>query len=188
MSEHTDDPADDGLDEAERRLFRDAVADVRRLHNDRAESHRPRPSPRPRQREADERAVMEALLDPPPDPAEVETGEELAYARPGVQKAVMRRLRRGHYPPRAHLDLHGKTRREAYQALVAFLEEARARGQHCVRVIHGKGRGSGTRQPVLKVAVDHWLRRRDEVLAFASAPATDGGTGAVYVLLRQRSG
>ncbi|HCB12862.1 MAG TPA: DNA mismatch repair protein MutS, partial [Gammaproteobacteria bacterium] len=27
--------------------------------------------------------------------------------------------------------------------------------------------------------------QRDEVLAFCSAPAMDGGTGAVYVLLRR---
>jgi DNA-nicking Smr family endonuclease len=50
-------------------------------------------------------------------------------------------------------------------------------------VIHGKGRGSGQRGPVLKHVVNHWLRRMDGVLAFASARPVDGGTGAAYVLL-----
>jgi len=31
--------------------------------------------------------------------------------------------------------------------------------------------------------VNHWLRRMDGVLAFASARPVDGGTGAAYVLL-----
>jgi DNA-nicking Smr family endonuclease len=59
-------------------------------------------------------------------------------------------------------------------------------------VIHGKGRGSGPRGPVLKHVVNHWLRRMDDVAAFATARPVDGGTGAVYVLLagarRVRSG
>jgi DNA-nicking Smr family endonuclease len=51
-----------------------------------------------------------------------------------------------------------------------------------VRIIHGKGRGSGE-QPVLKQKANQWLRQKDEVLAFVTAPRWDGGTGAVYVLL-----
>jgi DNA-nicking Smr family endonuclease len=53
-----------------------------------------------------------------------------------------------------------------------------------VRIIHGKGYRSGARGPVLKNAVNLWLRRHLDVMAFASARAIDGGTGAVYVLLR----
>ncbi len=55
----------------------------------------------------------------------------------------------------------------------------------CVRVIHGKGLRSGARGPVLKLSVNRWLRQWDDVLAFVSAPARDGGTGALYVLLRR---
>jgi len=32
--------------------------------------------------------------------------------------------------------------------------------------------------------VSHWRHLRDEVLAFCSARRVDGGTGAVYVLLK----
>jgi DNA-nicking Smr family endonuclease len=55
-----------------------------------------------------------------------------------------------------------------------------------VRVIHGKGRRSGSRGPVIKRVVDLWLRRIEPVLAFVSARPMDGGTGAVYVLLAGR--
>jgi DNA-nicking Smr family endonuclease len=51
-------------------------------------------------------------------------------------------------------------------------------------VVHGKGYRSGARGPILKSAVSLWLRRHMDVLAFTSAKAIDGGTGAVYVLLR----
>jgi DNA-nicking Smr family endonuclease len=37
---------------------------------------------------------------------------------------------------------------------------------------------------VLKIAVDLWLRHHLDVMAFTSAKTIDGGTGAVYVLLR----
>jgi DNA-nicking Smr family endonuclease len=49
-----------------------------------------------------------------------------------------------------------------------------------VRVIHGKGlRSEGA--PVLKMLVDRVLRQRGDVLAFASAPAAQGGAGAPLV-------
>ena len=51
--------------------------------------------------------------------------------------------------------------------------------------VHGKGLGSGDRGPVLKHAVNRWLRQWDCVLAFISTRQVDGGTGAVYVLLQR---
>jgi len=54
-----------------------------------------------------------------------------------------------------------------------------------VRIIHGKGRGSGNRGPVLKSAVNRWLRRHGAVRAFCSARRNDGGTGALYVLIER---
>lgn len=177
----TDDP--DGA-----ALFRQAVADARPLDTDRIDPRSPPPSARPHQSEQDDRAVMDALLDVSPEYAaalaDVETGEELLYSRPGIQRQVVRRLRRGQYPSTADLDLHGLTLREAYPEVIRFVREERERGTRCIRIVHGKGHRSAHRGPVLKGAVDQWLRRLDEVLAFASAQPRDGGTGAVYVLLR----
>ena len=107
-----------------------------------------------------------------------------SFQRGGVRTQVMRRLRRGLYPIEAELDLHGLTQVAARESLADFLAYSRAGGRRCVRIIHGKGYRSGARGPVLKVAVDLWLRRHLDVMAFTSARAIDGGTGAVYVLLR----
>ena len=57
-------------------------------------------------------------------------------------------------------------------------------GRRCVKIIHGKGYRSGARGPILKIAVNSWLRRHADVMAFTSTRPIDGGTGAVYVLLR----
>jgi DNA-nicking Smr family endonuclease len=108
------------------------------------------------------------------------------YGRPGLQRRILRRLRRGHYSLAAELDLHGMTVPVARVALQAFLQECRRRDLRCVRIIHGKGRRSSNEGPVLKVKVDRWLRQREDVLAFCSAQPADGGTGAIYVLLRHQ--
>ncbi len=177
--------SDDDLTEDERRLFREAMAEVSPIESDRrpAEIERPRPSPRARQREADEAAAREALASGALDDPEADPGEELFHARPGLQRRVLRRLRRGHYAMQAELDLHGCTRAEAADLLRDFLADCRSRGLTGVRIVHGKGRRSDNAGPVLKPAVAGWLRRRSEVLAFASARPVDGGAGAVYVLL-----
>lgn len=172
------------IDDDDSILFRNTIGPVAPL--DRGRRRRPGrrlPSSRPLMREADEQAVLGELLDdPPPD---IETGDDLYHRRPGVQHAVMRRLRRGHYRCQAELDLHGMVVDVARRCLAEFLRDVIARDYRCVRIVHGKGLRSGHRGPILKQKVAGWLRQRDEVLAYCSARATDGGTGAVYVLLRR---
>jgi DNA-nicking Smr family endonuclease len=170
----------------EAELFRTAVGEVRRLEHDRVEPPARRPPPIPQQRLRDEAAVVRDMLSDPLDPAELETGEELSFARPGLQHTVLRKLRRGQYSVEKELDLHGLTVEEARQALAAFLHHCTAGRLRCVRIIHGKGNSSFNKQPVLKGRVNHWLRHRSEILAFCSARPVDGGTGALYVLLRRR--
>ena len=111
-------------------------------------------------------------------------GATLSFQRAGARTQVVRRLRRGLIPIEDELDLHGLTQSAARDRLAEFLQNTRAEGRRCVRIIHGKGYRSGARGPVLKIAVDSWLRRHLDVMAFTSARAIDGGTGAVYVLLR----
>lgn len=166
-------------------LFRESVGPVRPVRNRRAVVDRPRPRPVPRQREADERAVVDELLNHPWDPAALETGEEIFHARPGVQNRVLRRLRRGQYSVGDEIDLHSMNAESARAALDEFIGRARARMLSCVKVIHGKGLRSKGEGPVLKRLVNHWLRRHPAVVAFASAKPNDGGTGAVYVLLKR---
>jgi DNA-nicking Smr family endonuclease len=106
----------------------------------------------------------------------------LAFRRPGIQNRRFHDLQRGVIEAESTLDLHGLRVREAKPALARFLNHSLETGRRCVRIIHGRGRGSG-KQPVLKQKANQWLRQKDEVLAFVSAPRWDGGTGAVYVLL-----
>jgi DNA-nicking Smr family endonuclease len=108
----------------------------------------------------------------------------LSFQRAGVRTQVVRRLRRGLIPVDDELDLHGLSQSAARSRLAEFLARSREGGLRCVRIIHGKGYRSGARGPVLKTAVNLWLRRHMDVMAFVSARAIDGGAGAVYVLLR----
>ena len=165
------------------RAFREAMNGVRRRPARETAVAPPKPPPEARFARADEREVLRESLLPPADPALLDTGEALSFRRPGVREEVLRRLRRGHFAVAAEIDLHGLGRHAAYEALREFITEAAASGIGCVRVIHGKGRGSGQRGPILKHVVNHWLRRMDAVIAFASARPVDGGTGAACVLL-----
>jgi DNA-nicking Smr family endonuclease len=120
----------------------------------------------------------------PPTAGAISGGDALSFQRAGVRTQVVRRLRRGLIPIEGELDLHGLSQAAARYQLAEFLTYSRSTGRRCVRIIHGKGYRSGARGPVLKTAVDQWLRRHPGVMAFTSARALDGGTGAVYVLLR----
>lgn len=182
-----DDSDDATIDPEDRELFRDQIGDVRRVGRDeRVRTAARRPSPRPHFTEADEADVMIHLLDHPIDPDVLESGEELYYRQPGVQRRVLRKLRRGQYRVSAELDLHGMTVAMAREALAAFLVHCRAHDLRCVRIVHGKGLRSRANGPVLKMKVDGWLRQREDVVAYCSTPPHDGGTGAVYALLRHR--
>lgn len=170
--------------EDEIREFRQAVRGTRPLRHTPRVQHRRKPAPRAHFRRLGEAEVLEESLTLSAADLEVEFGEELQFRRLGIQDAVMRRLRRGWYRVETELDLHGLTVPEAKQALRDFLARAIARQARCVRIIHGKGLGSGPRGPVIKQAVNVILRRTDAVMAFCSARQVDGGTGAIYVLLR----
>lgn len=127
---------------------------------------------------------MASATTPEGSPAVLETGGQLHFHRAGVRPDVLRMLARGRFPVEAEADLHGMRLQPAQDALREFIADCLVRRLRCVRVIHGKGQRSGPGGPVLKVAVSHWLRQYDAVQAFASARPADGGSGAVYVLLR----
>ena len=169
------------LDETDSRLFRESVQDAEPLDLDQAEPYRQRPPPVPIAQPADledkkDRAELSET--------EVETHDFLFFARAGIQKRVLSDLQRGYIEVELELDLHGLTTVYAREILDDFLGECARRRVRCARIIHGKGYRSEERQPVLKRKVHYWLRLQEQVLAFCSATRRDGGTGAVYVLLR----
>ena len=107
---------------------------------------------------------------------------------PALDPVLLRKLRMGEISVQGHVDLHGLTREEAKRALERFLLESRHAGKRCVLVVHGRGLHSKDQIPVLKAGVQLWLTRgriARWVLAFSTARPHDGGSGAVYVLLRR---
>ena len=173
-------------DKADADLFRRAMKDVRRLATDTLIVRKKPPVPTPVQsrREADD--VLDEMANGPFDHAELEYGDEAIFQRPRVSRGVMRKLRRGQFAVQAELDLHGLVVADAKLNLATFIHGCSDRGMVCVRVIHGKGHRSPGKMPVLKPKVVRWLSHWDDVLAFVSARPVDGGTGALYVLLKRR--
>jgi DNA-nicking Smr family endonuclease len=175
------------LQDDEEDLFRRAVADAKPLAAPRkVPAARKKPAPRARFRRADEQAVLSESLNADRDELEAGSGEVMRFSRPAVGKRTMRKLARGNYAVQAEIDLHGMTVSEAKPRLLDFIDTAARTGKRCVRVVHGKGLGSGPRGAVLKPNVDRWLRRMPAVMAFVSTRQVHGGTGAVYVLLSER--
>ncbi len=105
----------------------------------------------------------------------------------GVDRSTAKKLKAGKIPLEGTLDLHGKTKDEAFGLLKNFLHESYARRKKCVIIITGKGKmGEG----ILKENVQKWLNLeglREYVLMFSYAKIQDGGHGALYVLLARKS-
>ena len=162
-------------------LFRKSVGPVRRVDDPRPAglpSSGPKARPKPRRSNPAGSAAPSFAL--------VEASECLSYLRAGRQKRVLRELRRGRWPVEDEIHLRGLHAAEALRAAGDFIKDARNEGFRCVRIVHGKGHGSDDGRPVIKGEIDHWLRRHDAVDAFCSARDPDGGSGALYVLLRRR--
>jgi DNA-nicking Smr family endonuclease len=117
-----------------------------------------------------------------------DTDEYIEGLAEGIDRRLLKRLRAGEYAVQAHVDLHGLNREEARERVSRFLLDSRRAGRRCVLMVHGRGHHSKDSIPVLKQAVRSWLERGQIarlVLAFATARPSDGGAGAVYVLLRR---
>jgi DNA-nicking Smr family endonuclease len=167
-------------------LFRHMMGDAKPLRQPpMAPRQRPKAAPRARFARRDEREALAESLAADIDESEIGAGEGLHFQRPSIGRRTMRKLARGNFSVQDEIDLHGMTVPEAKDALHEFIGECNLRGYTCIRIVHGKGLGSGRRGPVLKGKVNRWLRQWIEVLAFVSARQIDGGTGAVYVLLRK---
>ncbi|GLQ94854.1 Smr/MutS family protein [Dyella acidisoli] len=166
------------------RMFREAIGEIRQLDPVEPPPASPKPEPHPYMLEADEAAVPGELLDMAFDPGLMEVGEELSYLRDGYPPKLLRQLKRGQFSVQDDIDLHQMNAAAAQATIAEFLAQAAERGFHCVRIVHGKGLRSKSSGPVLKVLTDRLLRRRDDVIAFASARPMQGGTGAVVVLLK----
>ncbi|MBW1786928.1 MAG: Smr/MutS family protein [Deltaproteobacteria bacterium] len=139
----------------------------------------------------DELEAMAHLSDLVAGQAEMDisfSDEYIEGAVPGFSRKLMKRLKGGEFPTQDHIDLHGLTKQEAEHQVREFLHESYQLGRRCVLVVHGRGLNSENHIPVLKERLPRWLSRgpiKKIVLAFSTARPYDGGTGAIYVLLRK---
>ena len=174
-------------DEDPAALFRSAIGEVKPLRKPAAAPPpTPKPKPRARMAERDDQEARGEFARLLRDSSPLEAGDTASYRRDTLPARMFQRLKRGQYSVQDELDLHGATVAQAETLLRQFLLEAHAHEHGCVRIIHGKGLQSDGGAPVLKNLVDRLLRQRNDVLAFHSAPAGQGGTGAVLVLLARR--
>lgn len=123
----------------------------------------------------DETEIPEAMLT---------WGESISYIKSGYPNGYIKKLRRGQYRIDFTIDLHGYYLREATQTVHKLLNVAKDNHHAAVRIIHGKGKHSSNKGPVIKTMLNHQLRLRDDVIAFCTAPQHDGGTGVLYCLLQ----
>ncbi|NIN33734.1 MAG: Smr/MutS family protein [Gammaproteobacteria bacterium] len=174
------------ISDADKELFKKSVGEVRKISQDTVFSRKTVQAPaRPESPSRNSpKAVSEKTGDG--DTGHFLAGDFLSFKKPGIQNRVLSKLRRGQFAMEGFLDLHGMTTNEAYRALEYFLGESVTQKRQHVLIIHGKGRGSGTGKPIIKNRVFGWLRQYPDVLAFCSARQNDGGTGALYVMLRKQ--
>lgn len=176
-------PKQKDISDADIELFRHSIGPVHKVRNRTPVTSRRKPSVARTTTKLKETRVHPSGHSPP-DP--VGMGDILSFRRPGVQKRVLNRLGKGQLTVEEELDLHGMNAVPARKKLFSFLDYCVSEGIRCIRIIHGKGRGSRDNKPVIKNMLNDLLREHENVLAFTSAPLKDGGSGAVYVLLKRQ--
>jgi DNA-nicking Smr family endonuclease len=87
--------------------------------------------------------------------------------------------------PQAVLDLHGMTAQEAESAISRFIDSSARVGFEKVLVIHGKGLHSEGGQSVLKGTARRVLESHRLAGRFGEASKADGGSGALWVMIRK---
>ncbi|MCW5589880.1 MAG: Smr/MutS family protein [Legionellales bacterium] len=162
-------------------LFRQSMRDVKPIQHQQARIKRPRHT---QPRASLPEPLTEIILERNTSLPRVDSESELFFARPDLPHKRIQQLRRGQLPIQACLDLHGFTVQQAEQAVGHFLLDCQAQAFYHVLIIHGKSSLKDT-QPILKNYCNQWLCLHPLVLAFCSAKPTEGGRGAVYVLLRK---
>ncbi|MCK5718249.1 MAG: Smr/MutS family protein [Thiomargarita sp.] len=166
-------------------LFLEAMQGVTPLQQDKVPLTQTRPSAIPKQYYLNKASIYDEMLSDSYYTSECDTDNDLLFVRPGIQHGILNKLKRGSFNIEADLDLHGMIVRTARIEVIKFLQNCQDCNIRCARIVHGKGYGSWNNQPVLKGKLNRWLRQCPEVLAFCSARPSDGGTGALYLLLKR---
>ncbi|CAM2915308.1 Smr domain protein, DNA mismatch repair protein-like protein [Legionella steigerwaltii] len=179
--------ADDFLSDEDKALFREYTRSVKPLNEQtkRVKVSQPKPSIPPKKKtpqktqEKKEYYLSDMIVDT------VLSETILSYCHPSLSSQRFKALKNGQIPWEARLDLHGLKSENARDTLCQFIQTQAENNKRCILIIHGKGGYLGA-PPVIKNLLNRWLPQLDEVLAFHSALPKDGGSGAVYVLLKRK--
>ncbi len=122
--------------------------------------------------------------------------EELSIGQTNnIDKKTAQKFKRGEFKIERRLDLHGFTENEAWDAVTNFIKNAYLDNLRCVIIVTGKGLSHPDdedympRRGILKEKVPLWLNSKELrplILSMSYAQVKDGGSGALYVLLRRK--
>ena len=111
-----------------------------------------------------------------------------------------KKLKQGKSKPDGKIDLHGMTCVQAHEKLFGYLARAQQSGKRVILVVTGKGGPKKTgyadfryvdfedSRGVLRREVPMWLSggaMRHMIVSFSDARQNDGGSGALYVVLKR---
>jgi DNA-nicking Smr family endonuclease len=168
----------------EDQLFRQEMTGVTPLKTaPTTDSKAPRPKIRERNPEISSDIVDPAHQSSAGKRTHINTEDGSSHRKNGIQKRTLQKLKRGRFIIGAELDLHNMSMETAHSALFEFITAAQSRSLESVRIIHGKGLHSED-GPRLKHMTRQFLRDHPQVLAYTACKPSDGGAGAVDVLLK----
>ena len=173
------------LSDQDKRLFKEAMEGISPLKSQNR-TKQDKPKRKPKLKKQPQFKDAPTYLDQSGYEEPFSGDQTMSHVRDGVHKRLLKQLKRGQLPIEARLDLHGHTVDQAEQAIIHMINEALEDGLRCVIIVHGKGYSTPNQAPVLKNKVNLWLKNHPNILAFTSAQPSDGGAGAVYVLLKRK--
>ncbi len=152
-------------------------------------------------------AYMDHFSEIYPDSATGQIGSLYQAGLEDMDRRQQERFRKGKLTLEGRLDLHGLTQKNALRSLMIFIPEHRSLGHRCVLVITGKGapvlkmstqrypyhdseemQETGRSRGILRDMVPVWLSSsslKPHILAFCRAQPQDGGSGALYIMLKK---
>ena len=194
---HQKKKAEKGMISEDERLFSEAMAGVSPISGgNRTVIKAPdkdtlRPAHPPKNEELEVMAHLSDLISGAAEMDITFSDEYVEGCVKGFDPRLMQQLKDGLFPIEDYVDLHGLTQEMAEMRIRDFLLNSQGRGLRCVLIVHGKGLNSENHIPVLKTRMPLWLSRgpvRKTILAFSTARPYDGGTGAIYVMLKRSKG
>ncbi|MBO4956947.1 MAG: Smr/MutS family protein [Rickettsiales bacterium] len=107
----------------------------------------------------------------------------------GIDKKLDKKLKNGNFIPDIKVDFHGLTLDNAFDCLINTVNYAYENGLKFVLAVTGKGYGTKSGKDSIKSQIDHWMTHPEisaKVIKYTDAQQKDGGTGAIYILIKTK--